>query len=120
MSRVVQLGPGERHVTDGGVEVPAGKTRVSEGLGANVSVRVQRLGDAGGDRVQLDTGHGRRFGCEANEGSGTGSRFEDAATVETERVESLPDFRGEGRIGVVRVDDGTVRGPVLVLAQQLA
>ncbi len=119
MPRVVQPGPGERDVTHHGVEVAGRKPGISEGLGANVSIRVERLGNAGGDRVKLHAGHGHGLGCEADERARTRTWFEDAAAVETERAEGLPNFRGQGRIGVVSIDDGPVRGPILVLAQQL-
>ena len=49
----------ERDIRDRGIVEPVGQLRLLERLGADVGIGIQRLGNAGGQRINLDTGDRR-------------------------------------------------------------
>ena len=111
---------GEGHVADGQVKVACGQFGVRERFRPDSGLWVEGLGDGCGGRVQLDTGHLGALRCEPDEGSDTGSRFQDGAPVESEFLHRGPHGLHVGGIGVVGIDGGSAGCVVLGLAQEAA
>ncbi len=74
---------GNRHVIE-----PISELGVLEPLGANVGVRIECLGDAGCEGIDLDAGDGRvavhRLGHQADEMTDAARRFQNSAMLEAE------------------------------------
>ena len=119
VDRVVQLHVRERDVADNGVDALPTQLRVDERLRADVGVRVERVRDRRGRRVQLDADHRRCGRGQADEGTGAHAGFENSAAVEAEPFETRPDLANVRRVSEVRVDRRHRRGFVSPLAEQL-
>ena len=106
-ARVVQaVGQGERaerDVADRQVEGALAGPETGEGLAGDVGVRVERRGDLGGDRLELDAGDPGAAGREADEVARSASRFQDPAAGEAELLDACPDGLDKFGVGVVRV-----------------
>ena len=100
----------ERHVGNRHVVEPIGEFGILEWLGANVGVRVERLGDAGGERVNLDAGDGRmpvhRLRHQPDEMTDTARRFQNSSVLESELLQGAIHGAHHGRRGVVGVECG--------------
>src|SRR5438034_6706257 len=74
---------GNRHVVE-----PVGELGVLESLRADVGVRVERLGNSGSERVDLDAGNSRvpmhRFRHQANEMTNAAGWFQNSSMLESE------------------------------------
>jgi hypothetical protein len=118
VARVVQPHVGERDVADRCVEVPVGQPRVGERLGADRRARVQRPGDRGAGRIELDAdglGAPRRH---PDERAGAGAGLEHAAAGEAQALERRPHLPHVGGVGVVGVDRRAPRRGVGALVEQ--
>ena len=93
----------ERDVADRQVEAALAGPGVGEGLVDDVGVRVERGGDLGGDRLELDAGEPGAAGREADEVARSAARFQDPAAGEPELLDACPDGLDEAGVGVVRV-----------------
>ena len=118
MHRVVQRHLGERHIADHKIDVIWESGRL-EALVADLGVRVEQRGDAGGDRFQLNANRVNvevvRAGGE--EDAGAAPRFQDAAPVEAEIDDQLPHGSRDGGVGVVRVEGRAPSGGELLDAK---
>ena len=97
VAAVVQGDLAERDVADHQVKAVLAGAGVGEGLGDDGGVGVERRGDRGGDRLQLDAGHLGAGGGEADEVARSAARFQDPAAGKAELPDAVPDGLDEAR-----------------------
>lgn len=124
VARVVEADLPEGDVADHGVEGAGGEGGLSERLGADGGVRVERPGDVGGDRVDLDAGDvgvaAQVLRDEADEVSRPGPGLEDLSPGEPQSLEGVPHLGGDRGVGEVSVDRRPGRGRVEGRGEDLA
>lgn len=99
----------ERHIGDRQIEEPVRQGGGLEALDADIGARIERLGDAAGDRIDLNAGPGdliaQMIGRETDEMADACRRFEHTATGKAEMIQGPPhaaDHRLAGIVGVQR------------------
>ena len=118
--RVVQRGLPERDVADHQVEGRLREACPGEGAGDDCGARVERGGDSGGDRLNLDPGHVGAGRGKADEIPRPAARLQNPAAGEAELPGGRPDRPDQGGIGVVRVQRAARSGRQLLSAQRRA
>ena len=119
VDRVVDDQICERHIADRCIEVIRAEGRVREGLCADGGARVEGLRDVRGHGVKLDAGHVGALGGKSDERAAARARFEYPTALEAEPTEGIPGGGDVGRVGVVRVEDGSTGLRVLVVVEEL-
>ena len=111
----------KRDVGNGEVVKTIGEFRLLKRLCANVRVGIKRLGDARGQRINLNAGDSRAAehfsGHEADEVADAAGGFEHAPAVEAEPLGGAIHRADDGRRGVMGVEGGGAGGTMLFIGQ---
>ena len=107
LAAIVELQVGKRHVADHRVDAVLGQLGVAEALDADVLVGVERLGDAAGNRVQLDADEAHPFLALAHEIADAAAGLQDRGIVgHSQAANRLVDGRDDGRRRIKGVERG--------------